>query len=91
VLQSRHASAERHTVAVRTTLHLLVARENLRRAEAGLDPLTQREIAEGSGLAQSVISGLLRRKATRIDLDTIAGLCRYFNVQPGDLFEYTPD
>lgn len=78
-------------MAVRTTIHLLIAQENLRRAEAGLDPLTQREIAEGSGVAQSVISELKRRKATRIDLDTIDGLCRYFKVQPGDLFEYTPD
>jgi putative transcriptional regulator len=79
------------SVAIKLAVHKLVARENLRRAEDGTSPLTQQEIARGSGVSQPVISTLLRRKATRLDLKTINGLCNFFQVQPGDLFEYSPD
>lgn len=79
------------SVAIKLAVHKLVARENMRRADAGEDPLTQLEIAKGSGVSQPVISTLLRRKATRLDLKTINGLCNFFKVQPSDLFEYEQD
>jgi len=78
-------------VTIKLSVHKLVARENLRRAEAGERPLSQREIAAGSGVSQSVISVVLRRKATRIDLRTINGLCNFFDVEPSGLFDYAPD
>ena len=78
-------------VAIKLAVHKLVARENLRRADDGHPPLTQQEIARGSGVSQPVISTILRRKATRLDLKTINGLCNYFQVLPGDLFDYNPD
>jgi DNA-binding Xre family transcriptional regulator len=78
-------------VSIKFAVHKLVARENLRRAENGDPPLTQQEIARGAGVSQPVISTILRRKATRLDLKTINGLCNFFRVQPGALFEYEPD
>jgi transcriptional regulator with XRE-family HTH domain len=78
-------------VALKLAVHKLVARENLRRAEAGDNPLTQQEISRGSGVSQAVISTILRRKATRLDLKTINGLCNFFQVEPSALFDYEPD
>lgn len=79
------------TMPVKFALRKVVARENLRRANTGQPPLTQMEIASGSGVSQSVISTLLTNRSERVDLKTINGLCAFFNITPGDLFEYTPD
>jgi DNA-binding Xre family transcriptional regulator len=38
-----------------------------------------------------VISGLATNSQTRVDYKTMDRLCRFFKVQPGDLFEYVPD
>jgi putative transcriptional regulator len=78
-------------MSVKSAVRKLIARENLRRAEQGLPPFKQEEIAAGSGLSQSVISNLMNGRSRRIDFDTINGLCNFFRIQPGDLFEYTPD
>jgi len=78
-------------MAVKSALRRLIALENLRRAEAGQPPLTQTVIARGAGVNQSVISTLVNGKSRRIDFDTIDGLCKFFNVQPGELFEFSSD
>jgi len=78
-------------MAVQFALRKIIARRNVERADQGLRPLTQTEIAQGSQVAQSVISTLMNGRSRRIDFDTINGLCRYFNIPPGDLFDYTPD
>lgn len=77
-------------MAVKSALRRLIAVENLRRAERGEPPLTQTAIALGAGVNQSVVSTLVNGKTRRIDFDTIDGLCRFFRVGPGDLFDYTP-
>jgi hypothetical protein len=77
--------------SLRLAVHKLVARENLRRVEEGRDPLTQQDIAQGSGISQAVISTVLRNTATRLDLKTIGGLCNFFGVEPTALFDYDPD
>lgn len=79
------------TMAIKFALRKVVARKNLERADAGLPPLTQIEIAEGSQVSQSVISNLLANKSERIDLKTVNGLCNFFGIRPGDLFDFTPD
>ncbi len=79
------------TMPVKFALRKVVARKNLERANAGLPPLTQIEIAEGSRVSQSVISNLLANKSERIDLKTVNGLCNFFNIPPGELFDYAPD
>jgi putative transcriptional regulator len=78
-------------MAIKLAVRKLVARENMRRVETGDPELTQQEIARGSGVSQPVISTLLGGKVSRIDLKTINGLCNFFKVRPGDIFEYTPD
>ena len=78
-------------MAVKFALRKLIARKNMERAEAGQRQLTQTEIAMGSKVSQSVISTLMNGHSRRIDFDTINGLCGFFNIAPGDLFDYTPD
>lgn len=78
------------SMAVKMAVRKLIARENLRRAETGEPALTQTELERLSGVSQSVISTLVAGKMKRIDLKTINGLCNFFKVTPGDLFEYTP-
>lgn len=77
-------------MAIKMTVRRLIARENMRRAETGEPVLTQTELERLSGVSQSVISTLMSGKIKRIDLKTINGLCNFFQVAPGDLFEYTP-
>ena len=76
---------------VKFALRKVVARANLRRADDGLPPLTQTEIANGAGVSQSVVSTLLTNRSERIDLKTINGLCTFFGITPGDLFDYSPE
>jgi putative transcriptional regulator len=83
--------AQAQTMAIKSALAKIIARENLRRAEAGQKPLSQAQIARDSGVPQSVISTLAANKSRRIDFATINGLCSFFNVPPGELFDYTPD
>jgi DNA-binding Xre family transcriptional regulator len=78
-------------MAVKMAVRKLIARENMRRAETGEPVLTQRELERLSGVSQSVISTLMSGNIKRIDLKTINGLCNFFKVRPGDLFDYEPD
>lgn len=78
-------------MAVKMALRRLIARENMRRVDTGAATLTQQDIAIGAGVSQSVVSKLLNGKTRRIDFDTMNGLCKFFEVQPGDLFDYSPD
>ncbi len=79
------------TTVVKSTLRFLIARENAERARRGIRPLTQQQIADETGIAPSVINGLVVNRAHRVDYKTIDRLCRFFDVQPGDLFEYIPE
>ncbi len=76
---------------VKSTLRFLIARKNTERARHGARPLTQQQIADETGIAPSVINGLVVNRAQRVDYKTIDRLCRFFKVQPGDLFEYIPE
>lgn len=78
-------------MSIKFALRTIVARQNLARAEAGLPPLTQTEIAGGSGVHQSVVSKLMAKPPARIDLQTIERLCAFLRVTPNDLLGYTPD
>lgn len=78
------------TMPVRCTLRLLVARKNVERVASGQPELTQQRIADESNVPLSVISGLITNRVTRVDYGTLDKLCRYFNVQPGDLLVWEP-
>ena len=49
------------------------------------------DVARDTGLHRNTITLLYQETATRIDLDAVDSLCRYFNVSVGDLFEFLPD
>lgn len=66
---------------IRCHLSLLMGRDKLRIAD----------VARRTGLNRSTVTALFRETATRVDLAAIDELCRLFNCQAGDLFEYVPD
>jgi DNA-binding Xre family transcriptional regulator len=76
---------------VRSRLRVVIATENLKRAEAGRPALTQQQIADETGLPLSVVNGLATNRAGRVDFKTLDKLCKYFKVPPGDLLEYVPE
>lgn len=47
------------------------------------------DVARDTGLHRNTVTLLYQETATRVDLDAIERLCRYFNVSVGDLFEIT--
>ena len=56
----------------------------LRLKESGM---TQESLAKEAGLSKATISNLESGRLKRIELNTIAKLCRAFACQPNDLFE----
>lgn len=47
--------------------------------------LSYRQIAREANVSLSILTSYSTQKVTRFDADTLERLCRYFNVQPGDL------
>lgn len=46
------------------------------------------DVARDTGLHRNTITLLYQETATRVDIEAIDALCRYFNVSVGDLFEF---
>ena len=78
-------------MAVRSRLKLLIAERNIALMREGKPSLTQRTIAESTGLPLSVVSGLAANRVGRVDFKTLDKLCVFFNVQPGEILEHVPD
>lgn len=57
----------------------------------GRDKLRISDVSRLTGLNRSTVSALYKETATRLDLAAIDALCKLFNCQVGDLFEYLPD
>jgi putative transcriptional regulator len=57
----------------------------------GRDKLRISDVSRLTGLNRSTISFLYKETATRLDLAAIDALCRLFQCQVGELFEYVPD
>jgi putative transcriptional regulator len=66
---------------VRCHLSTLMGRAKLRIAD----------VSKQTGLNRSTVTALYRESATRVDLPAIEKLCRLFQCQVGDLFEYVED
>lgn len=49
------------------------------------------DVARDTGLHRNTITLLYQETATRVDLDAVNALCKYFRVGVADLFEYVPD
>lgn len=52
-------------------------------------PLT--EVAEATGISRQALYKWENNSINRFEIRVINALCKYFNVQIGDLFEYIPD
>lgn len=46
------------------------------------------DVARDTGLHRNTITLLYQETATRLDLDAMEALCRYFSVTVGELFEF---
>jgi len=79
------------SMAVRCTLRLLIAQENVRRAQQGEPTLSQADVAASAKLPPSVVNGLVTGRQQRVDFKTIDRLCTFFKVQPGELFIWEPN
>ncbi len=66
---------------IRCHLSTLMDRHKLRVAD----------VARRTGLNRSTVAALRKETATRVDLPAIEQLCRLFNCQVGDLFEFVDD
>ncbi len=51
--------------------------------------LNARTLAARAGLAEKTVRNILKRRASRVDLATIDGLCKALDVAPGDLWSET--
>lgn len=71
---------------VRSRLRILVAEKNLERVKAGEPALTVRMLAAQADLAPSTINALMTNRAQGVQFDTLEKLCKYFDVNPGELF-----
>lgn len=49
------------------------------------------DLARATGLSKTTIFQLYHEKATRIDLDTVAKVCKALGCQVGDLLVFMPD
>lgn len=47
------------------------------------------DVARDTGLHRNTITLLYQETATRVDLDAVDVLCRYFGVPVGELFEFS--
>lgn len=49
------------------------------------------EVARDTGINKNTLHRLYNETATRVDLEVIEQLCRYLDVEIGELFEITDD
>lgn len=47
------------------------------------------DVARDTGLHRNTVTLLYQETATRVDLEAIDALCRYFSVSVGELFEFS--
>lgn len=49
------------------------------------------DVAEATGLNRNTVTLLYKETAQRVELEAIEKLCKLFNCNVADLFEYLPD
>lgn len=49
------------------------------------------DVARETGLHRNTVTLLYKETAARVDFETMDKLCKLFNCQIGDIFEYLPD
>lgn len=51
-------------------------------------PVDLKEVAEATGITESALSRIERGLTQRVDFETLAKLCKFYGMTPGDLLEY---
>lgn len=69
---------------IQNRLKVLMAEKSLREKRR----LTYREVSQEADIPKSVLSLYVAQKVRRFDIETLEKLCKYFNIQPGDLLFY---
>lgn len=69
------------SMPLRCDLNVLLARENLKRAQVGEKPLTWFHVAKETGLTHSALLKLARGESKRVDFDTIDLLMVFFKTE----------
>lgn len=72
------------SMPIRCNLNVLLARENLKRAQVNEKPLTWFDVSKATKLTHSALLKLARGDSTRIDFDTIEKLMIYFDTNDVD-------
>lgn len=49
------------------------------------------DVVRATGMSKTTLHKLYNDDSTRIDFETLDKLCRFLEVQVGDLFEYKPE
>lgn len=57
----------------------------------GENRITQKKLAEMTGLRPSTVNAIYNERASRIDYDVLDRLCKALECQPGDLLEFVPE
>jgi len=57
----------------------------------GKHKMTQKEVAMKTKIRPNTVSALYHETVRHIDINHINELCKLFNCQPGELFEYIED
>jgi putative transcriptional regulator len=53
--------------------------------------ISLQEIAEKTGVSRRALYAWENNRVNRFDVPVINALCQYFDIEPGELFEYVPD
>ena len=59
--------------------------------QLGKNKMTQKAIAMLTGISPATISNMYHGDTKRIDIKQMDSLCKAFNCEISDLFEYIPD
>jgi len=72
------------SMPMRCNLNVLLARENLKRAQSGEKPITWFDVSKSANLTHSALLKLARGESTRVDFETIEKLMIYFDTNDVD-------
>lgn len=80
--ERRRNGAPKKMAKLRSRLEILIAQYNVDRR--GDEKLTQKKLAEETGLSENTISRLIRNDFAQIEADTIEKLCTFFDLDDLD-------
>jgi putative transcriptional regulator len=74
-------------VAINNRFGILLAEKRMKEKRN----ISLAEVAEETGISRPALYAWSNNTVTRFDVPVMNALCKYFEVNPGDLFEYIED